>query len=54
MKQMRKVTVRLPAKLFDRVKADTGETNAGVLRLALENLVRTAEAQRRPEEPTGR
>jgi len=43
MEEMRKITVRLPAKMFARVKSETGETNAGVLRLALEALVRSAQ-----------
>ena len=45
MEEMRKITVRAPAETFNRLKASTGETNSGVLRLALENLVRYAETR---------
>ena len=48
MEEMREITVRVPAEMFDRLKASTGKTNSGVLKLALENLVRDAKA--RPSE----
>lgn len=51
MEEMRKVTVRLPAKMFAQIKAETGQTNAGVLRLALETLLKQA-ARRRMEDPS--
>ena len=42
MEQMRKITVRVAAEMFNRLKASTGQTNSGLLKLALENLVRDA------------
>jgi hypothetical protein len=45
MEEMRKITVRVPAEMFNRLKASTGETNSGVLKLALDRLVRDAEAR---------
>jgi hypothetical protein len=52
MEEMKRISVRLPAEQFDRVKREIGGTNANVLTRALEALVADAKRLGSPTDST--